>query len=160
MRTSTLFLLIGLLPLLLGVGPAAAAEITVVTAWAQNYVFNEGVWELQKRVENKSGGTLKLKYKGGPEVVPPFEATAALSRGVFDMLNTSGAYYTSNCIFDPGSSKGGGSYDSTGTASVIDQTGPHRFSSLINPGTAGPVTTRAAPARRSRRRSWRGSWRR
>lgn len=94
MRTSTLLLLVGLLPLLFGIGPAVAAEITVVTAWAQNYVFNEGVWELQKRVEKKSGGTLKLKYKGGPEVVPPFEATAALSRGVFDMLNTSGAYYT------------------------------------------------------------------
>jgi TRAP-type C4-dicarboxylate transport system substrate-binding protein len=94
MRRSTLLLLVALLPLLAGIGPAGATEITVVTAWAQNYVFNEGVWELQKRVEKKSGGTLKLKYKGGPEVVPPFEATAALSRGVFDMLNTSGAYYT------------------------------------------------------------------
>jgi TRAP-type transport system periplasmic protein len=94
MRPPTLFLLVGLLPLLFGVGSAAAAEITAVTAWAQNYVFNDGVWELQRRVERKSGGTLKIKYKGGPEVVPPFEATAALTRGVFDMLNTSGAYYT------------------------------------------------------------------
>jgi len=94
MRKLTALLLVGLLLPLVGVQPAAAAEITVVTAWAQNYVFNDGVWELQRRVEQKSGGALKLKYKGGPEVVPPFEATAALTRGVFDMLNTSGAYYT------------------------------------------------------------------
>lgn len=94
MRKLTALLIVGLLLPLVGIQPAAAAEITVVTAWAQNYVFNDGVWELQRRVEQKSGGALKLKYKGGPEVVPPFEATAALTRGVFDMLNTSGAYYT------------------------------------------------------------------
>jgi TRAP-type transport system periplasmic protein len=68
--------------------------ITAVTGWFKDYVFNEGLFELQKELDKKSEGRLKIDWKGGPEVAPPFEQIQPLKDGVFQMLNTSGAYYT------------------------------------------------------------------
>jgi hypothetical protein len=57
-----------------------------------------------------------------------------------DPCNTSGSWYTGNCVYDPNASKGGGSYDGVGTASIVDQTGPYRFSNLLDPLSRSPVT--------------------
>jgi len=101
MRKAILFPLLVLLAVVLGRTPAQPAAapvkpvlITAVTSWFKDYPSNDAVWELQRQLERKSGGSLKIDWKGGPEIVSPFEAVDALSRGVFHMLNTSGAYYT------------------------------------------------------------------
>ncbi|MFQ5814023.1 MAG: TRAP transporter substrate-binding protein DctP, partial [Anaerolineae bacterium] len=87
-----------LLALAVAYAPAADAGepvvITGVTAWFKDYVFNQGMFELQKVLKQRSGGSMTIKWKGGPEVAPPFEQIQPLKDGVFDMLNTSGAYYT------------------------------------------------------------------
>jgi len=57
-----------------------------------------------------------------------------------DPCNTSGAYYTSDCIYEPNASRGGATYDGDAVASVIDITGPYRLGNAINPLTSGPVT--------------------
>ena len=57
-----------------------------------------------------------------------------------DPCDTSGEYYTPTCVYDPNASRGGGSYDGVGTASIVDITGPYRFSNLLNPLTRSPET--------------------
>jgi len=77
--------------------PAKPAEKVVlqgVTAWVKTFPFNDGYFEFERRLAQKSGGTLTVTWKGGPEVVPPFEQAAAMRKGVFDLLNTTGSYYT------------------------------------------------------------------
>lgn len=69
-------------------------QISAVTGWFREYVFNEGLFELAKRIEQKSGGNITITWRGGPEVAPAFEQVQPLKDGVFQMLNTSGAYYT------------------------------------------------------------------
>ncbi len=53
--------------------------------------------------------------------------------------DTAGDYFTASCDYATGASRGGGTYNSSGTASIIDQTAPYRHGSLILPGTANPV---------------------
>lgn len=51
-------------------------------------------------------------------------------------------YYTSDCIYDQGASRGGATYDSgKGTASIIDMAAPYRVGSALVPLTSGPVST-------------------
>lgn len=57
-----------------------------------------------------------------------------------DPCDTSGEYYTGSCIYEANASRGGGSYDGVGTASIIDVTGPYRFSNTIVPLSRAPVT--------------------
>jgi len=56
-----------------------------------------------------------------------------------DPCNTSGAYYTSDCVYDSNASRGGATYDGDAVAAVIDLTGPYRLGNLIRPGTRSPV---------------------
>jgi TRAP-type C4-dicarboxylate transport system substrate-binding protein len=74
------------------VGPPVT--LNAVTGWFKEYVFNDGLWDLQTRIEQKSGGSIKINWRGGPEVTPAFEQIGPVKNGVFDLLNTSGAYYT------------------------------------------------------------------
>ena len=56
---------------------------TLVKSFLINYV----------KVLNGSGGSVKIKYLGGQEIVPPRKAAGALKRGVFDTLHSPTAYY-------------------------------------------------------------------
>ena len=57
-----------------------------------------------------------------------------------DPCDTSGAWYTGDCVYDENASRGGADYDGDGEASVIDLAAPYRISNAINPGTSNPVT--------------------
>jgi len=57
-----------------------------------------------------------------------------------DPCDTSGAWYTDDCIYDQGASRGGATYDGDAEASVIDLAGPYRTSNAINVDTSNPVT--------------------
>lgn len=60
----------------------------------KNTIWAEPTFELQRQVEKRSNGALKIEWAGGPEVVAPFQAVEAVSRGVFDMCHTATSYYT------------------------------------------------------------------
>lgn len=59
------------------------ATNTLVKSFLTNYV----------KVLNGSGDSVKIKYLGGQEIVPPRKAAGALKRGVFDALHSPTAYY-------------------------------------------------------------------
>ena len=56
---------------------------TLTKSWLTNYM----------KVLNASNSSVKIKYLGGQEIVPPRKAAGALKRGVFDILNSPTAYY-------------------------------------------------------------------
>lgn len=60
----------------------------------KNSIWAEPTFELQRQVEKRSNGALKVDWAGGPEVVGPFQAVEAVSKGVFDMCHTATSYYT------------------------------------------------------------------
>ena len=76
------------------VTPAAEPELVLkgATAWKQNNVSNSGFWEFQRQVVKRSGGKMKVDWKGGPEIASPFEILGLVQRGVLDVLNGAGAY--------------------------------------------------------------------
>ena len=72
--------------------PAADLVLKGATAWKQHNVFNNGFWEFQRQVVKRSGGKMKVDWKGGPEISSPFEMLGLVQRGVLDVLNGAGAY--------------------------------------------------------------------
>ncbi len=71
-----------------------SVTINAIGAWNRDYAYLDALWELQRRLPERSGGTMTIVYKGGPEAAPPFEQLGLIKSGVFDMLVTSGSYYT------------------------------------------------------------------
>ena len=76
------------------VAPAAEPELVLkgATAWKKDYVFNAGYWEFTRQVAERSGGKMKVEWKGGPEISSPFEMLGLVQRGVLDVLGGAGAY--------------------------------------------------------------------
>jgi TRAP-type C4-dicarboxylate transport system substrate-binding protein len=70
-----------------------AETLKLLTSWGENdkpsYV---NAVQFKKNVEENSGGKIKVEISG-PEVVPPFQQLQPVSAGVFDVLNTHGAYH-------------------------------------------------------------------
>ena len=61
--------------------------IKAVTAFGKNHIiFPPTIPELIKRVDEKSGGRLKIRWIGGPEVVKGFDQPEALQKGMIDMI--------------------------------------------------------------------------
>lgn len=82
--------------LLLCVAAPASAEITLkaITALPSNLSTTHSFLNNFVAPVNSAGkGNLHIEYMGGPEVIPPRKAGAALARGVIDMLHGPAAYY-------------------------------------------------------------------
>jgi TRAP-type C4-dicarboxylate transport system substrate-binding protein len=96
-----LFCIIGLVTGLGLASSAAAKAITLnyLTPWPKNSYeskkFIDYMDEIQKEVDQKFPGELKLVYKGGPEVIPTLEQVEALRKGVVQMLQAAFSYYVS-----------------------------------------------------------------
>ncbi|MCY4488988.1 MAG: TRAP transporter substrate-binding protein DctP [Deltaproteobacteria bacterium] len=72
--------------------PAADLVLKGATAWKKHNDFNNGFWQFQKEVVKRSGGKMRVDWKGGPEISSPFEMLGLVQRGVLDILNGAGAY--------------------------------------------------------------------
>jgi TRAP-type C4-dicarboxylate transport system substrate-binding protein len=70
----------------------APVTLKAVTAWTKAWPFNNMYFEWIKRVNERSGGRLRIDYIGGPEVYPPFEQLDPLKRGVIASIITSTGY--------------------------------------------------------------------
>jgi TRAP-type C4-dicarboxylate transport system substrate-binding protein len=72
---------------------AAPVQLRYVTFGNQQSFWAKFFFELQKQVKERSAGNLAIEWAGGPEVIPPFQAVDAVSKGVFDMCFTTFSYY-------------------------------------------------------------------
>lgn len=70
----------------------APVTLKAVTAWTKGWPFNNMYFEWIKRVNERSGGRIKIEYLGGPEVYPALEQLDPLKRGVMDTIITSTGY--------------------------------------------------------------------
>ncbi|HSD53856.1 MAG TPA: TRAP transporter substrate-binding protein [Burkholderiales bacterium] len=62
-------------------------------AWSSTDIFNEFAMEFVTRVNEMSGGRLRIDYLVGGAVVKPFEVTDAVSKGVLDAGHTVPVYW-------------------------------------------------------------------
>ncbi|TAK80038.1 MAG: TRAP transporter substrate-binding protein [Betaproteobacteria bacterium] len=75
---------------------AKAQSPTVIKmqgAWSSTDIFNEMAQEFVTRVNEMSGGRLRVDYLVGGAVVKPFEVTDAVSKGVLDAGHTVPVYW-------------------------------------------------------------------
>ncbi len=72
---------------------AAPIVIKMQGSWSATDIFNEMAMEFVKRVNDMSGGRLKVDYLVGGAVVKPFEVMDAVSKGVLDAGHTVPVYW-------------------------------------------------------------------
>jgi len=69
--------------------------LKAISVWEKPLVWNKPLLEVMARVEKKSGGELAIEWRGGPESVPPFQTAEPVSKGVFEIVQTSPTFYAS-----------------------------------------------------------------
>jgi len=74
-------------------GPAAAAELKLLSSWDKSNWPTYAVLDRFVKNVEKVGGKAVTITISGPEVVPPFEQLQPVKSGVFDMLFTHGVYH-------------------------------------------------------------------
>lgn len=70
-------------------------ELRMVSALATNTINGHMADTFAKVVNEKSGGKVKIKLLGGPEVIPSFELAEAVKSGSVDVAYIPGGYYQS-----------------------------------------------------------------
>lgn len=64
------------------------------STWEESLLWNDGLKIFSEMVSKESRGELTVQFVGGPETFPIFESVEFLRRGVMDLLNTDGNFYT------------------------------------------------------------------
>ncbi|MEW5420309.1 TRAP transporter substrate-binding protein DctP [Amorphus sp. 3PC139-8] len=73
--------------------PALAEDFRVLSSWDTTYAPVPRVLDpFLERLSEESNGEITTS-RSGPETIPPFEQLDPVSRGLFDMLFTNGAYH-------------------------------------------------------------------
>lgn len=75
--------------------PVAAQEVTLraVSAFGVQTTFSREFVAFVDRVNELGTGLVQIDLLGGPETMPPFEVGSAVSAGVVDIANVTGAFY-------------------------------------------------------------------
>lgn len=83
------------LAILLAAGSATAQEATLraVSAFGVQTTFSREFMAFVERVNAEGAGVVQIDLLGGPEAMPPFEVGSAVSTGVVDIANVTGAFY-------------------------------------------------------------------
>ena len=83
------------LAILLSGGAAAAQEVTLraISAFGVQTTFSREFMAFVERVNAEGAGIVQIEMLGGPEAMPPFEVGSAVSNGVVDIANVTGAFY-------------------------------------------------------------------
>lgn len=76
-------------------GGAAAQEVTLraVSAFGVQTTFSREFMAFVNRVNEQGAGLVRIEMMGGPEAMPPSEVGSAVSNGVVDIANVTGAFY-------------------------------------------------------------------
>jgi TRAP-type C4-dicarboxylate transport system substrate-binding protein len=69
--------------------------LSVTSAWAEGNSLLFNMEDFVKKVEEKSNGTVKIVWGGGPETIPTYQLVEALRTGVIDIAWTSHTYNVS-----------------------------------------------------------------
>lgn len=91
MLASALFALAGLA----GAAPAQEVTLRAVNAFQAGTHFAKDFEAFVEKVNAEGKGIVQIRLVGGPEAIPTMEQGAALSGGVVDLANTTGAYTAS-----------------------------------------------------------------
>lgn len=73
--------------------PKQTIVLKGITAWEENNIHSAGFKLFKQKVEELSGGSIKIEYAGGPEAIPAFNQGDAVKNGVVDFADISPAYY-------------------------------------------------------------------
>jgi len=73
--------------------PKKAITLSVVTFVPEGNNLLSAFWPVLKRINERAGGELILKYKGGPETIGMFDQGEAVQRGVVDIAWVPGTFY-------------------------------------------------------------------
>ena len=73
-----------------------AQEVTLraVSSFGVQTTFSREFMAFVDRVNAEGAGIVQIDMLGGPEAMPPFEVGNAVSNGVVDLANATGAFYT------------------------------------------------------------------
>ncbi|MCR3954660.1 MAG: TRAP transporter substrate-binding protein DctP [Gudongella sp.] len=77
-------------------GEEQEVVLKVNSAWAEG---NSLLWNMDdfvQKVEEKSNGTVKIEWGGGPESIPTYQLVEALKNGIVDIAWTAHTYNVSN----------------------------------------------------------------
>ncbi len=72
-----------------------AQEVTLraISSFGTTTTFSREFMAFVERVNAEGAGLVQIDLLGGPEAMPPFEVGTAVSNGVVDMANATGAFY-------------------------------------------------------------------
>ncbi|MFN4098325.1 MAG: TRAP transporter substrate-binding protein DctP [Pararhodobacter sp.] len=72
-----------------------AQEVTLraISAFGTTTTFSREFLAFVDRVNEQGAGLVQIDLLGGPEAMPPFEVGSAVSNGVVDIANVTGAFY-------------------------------------------------------------------
>jgi TRAP-type C4-dicarboxylate transport system substrate-binding protein len=75
---------------------AGAQEVTLkgITSFAEKTFYSRAFERFIDKVNADGKGLVQISYIGGPKAMPPFEVGKALTGGVVDIANATGAFYT------------------------------------------------------------------
>lgn len=76
--------------------PSEATTIKIHSAWAENNAMNHHLNPFIEKVDEKSNGTLKIVWGGGPEAIPAFQLAEAVKNGMVDVAWTAHTYNISH----------------------------------------------------------------
>lgn len=94
---SLFFVLNGIMPLRCAaaapVTTSKPVKLTLISAYTKDHVWNKYVFKWMDEVAEKSKGRIVIQWRGGPEVVSPFENLTPVSKGAFDLVSNTPAFY-------------------------------------------------------------------
>lgn len=66
------------------------------STWAENNSLLIKMKDFIEKVDQKTNGSVKIEWGGGPEAIPPFQLVEALNNGIVDIVWTAHTYNVSN----------------------------------------------------------------
>lgn len=93
--TGTVFAAATALATLTATTSVQAQEVTLraISSFGTTTTFSREFMAFVERVNAEGAGLVQIDLLGGPEAMPPFEVGTAVSNGVVDIANATGAFY-------------------------------------------------------------------
>ena len=90
--------LLGILMVFNGIIPVKFAEakpikLTLISAYTKDNLWNKYLFKWVDKVKEDSKGRILIEWRGGPEVVSPFENLTPVSKGMFDIVSNTPAFH-------------------------------------------------------------------